>query len=291
MQLLQQRDFSDFFKDTFQFIKENGRHFFLNYFIINGIFLIISLVKNYFTGTGMSFPFLIDALYIIFLIFFSIINWAFVTVYMVLYNERGTDFNYKDIINSFKINAGKIIIFVLVSILLAIPSLIALSIVQFILTITVVGIVLLPIPYALILIWYSMAFYENMINNKRPVFDCFGYSFTLMSKKFWSVIGSVSLLLVIIIIFYIFLFSAIGMLGVFTALNTAEQYESALRFQQAFMSPLFLIVLSVLSVLTVTLQINHGIIYFSQKELFENIQAKKSIDEIGKLGEDSDLKF
>ena len=41
MQLYKSRDFSAFFADTFTFIKENGKHFFKHYLIINGVFLIV----------------------------------------------------------------------------------------------------------------------------------------------------------------------------------------------------------------------------------------------------------
>ena len=109
MELLQKRDFSTFFSDTFKFIEENWKHFFTNYFIINGIFLLLTLIKNYFDGIGYAFPALLETFYLLFTLFFGIINWTFVTIYMILYNSRRTDFDYMDIINSFRQNAGKII--------------------------------------------------------------------------------------------------------------------------------------------------------------------------------------
>lgn len=291
MQLLQRRTFSEFFSDTFKFLIENGKHFFLNYFIINGVFLIISLVKSYFTGTGSVFPFFVEGLYILFIFIFSIINWSFVTIYLILYNERGLDFNYQDIIQSFKQQIGKILIFILVCILIAIPLGIVVGLVGFVLTITVVGIALLPLLYAVAVLWISMAFYEYLYTN-RPVFDCLGYSFKLMSKKFWSANGSVALFLVVFMIFYIFIMGMAGMFDMFIDMNSpGKTLEATQNFQQTLMSPLYLVLITIISVLGVTLQVNQGIVYFSQKELLENIQANKSIDEIGNLGNENEVKF
>ena len=48
MELYKSRGFSEFFQDTFAFIKQNGKHFFREYFIINGIFLLVLAVLGYF---------------------------------------------------------------------------------------------------------------------------------------------------------------------------------------------------------------------------------------------------
>jgi len=48
MQLYKSRDFSAFFQDTFAFLKQNGKHYFKHYFIVNGIFLMILMVLGYF---------------------------------------------------------------------------------------------------------------------------------------------------------------------------------------------------------------------------------------------------
>ena len=48
MQLYKSRDFSAFFQDTFTFLKQNGKHYFKHFFIVNGIFLLILMVIGYF---------------------------------------------------------------------------------------------------------------------------------------------------------------------------------------------------------------------------------------------------
>jgi len=279
MQLLKQRDFSAFFSDTFLFIKENGKHFFTNYFIINGIFLIITLIKSYLDGQSTAMPFVFEMLYILFAIIFGVLNWTFVTVYMILYNERGLDFNYNDVLNYYKDNVGKIIIFILVSMLLIIPIVVVFYIAMFLVLITIVGPFLL---YAALIIWYALAFYEYLYTDKG-VFDCFGYSWKLFTKKFWSTTGSTALLYVIIFIVYGVALSFAGVFSSFLDMNSTDTLSNITAFQNAIQAPMTLVVLTFLSILMVIVQVSQGIIYFSQKEQLENISANDDIDQIGQI--------
>jgi len=279
MQLLKQRGFSEFFSDTFSFIKENGGHFFTNYFIINGIFLIIQLVKNYYVGQGVMLPLVFEMLYALLAMLFGALNWTFVTVYLILYNERNTNFNYKDVLNYYKDNIGKIIVFVLVSIVILIPTMIVFYIAFLLSIITIVG----PfIVYAAFVIWFSLAFYEYLYTNKG-IIDCYTYSWKLFTKKFWSTTGSTALMLVIILIIYGLALASTGIFSSFFEMNSNDPLGNMMIFKKAFSAPSTLIVITFISVLAVLLQISQGIIYFSQKELLENISANSDIDQIGKI--------
>ncbi len=281
MELLQKRGFSAFFSDTFRFIKENAAHFFTNYFIINGIFLLLSLVKNYFDGAGDSFPVIIELLFGLVSIAFAIINWTFVTIYMILYNEKKTDFDYQDIMNAYKEKIGKILIFMLASILVAIPVIIVFYIVMLLLAITIVGFVLIPLLYASLVLLFALALFEYL-NTDRNIFDCYTYAFKLFSKKFWATTGSTALLYLMIFVIYGFALGATGMVASFMELNTSDPEDMMVSIQTILASPSVLITLTLLSILMVVVQISQGIIYFSQKELLENISVKSTIDDIGR---------
>lgn len=281
MELLQKRDFSAFFSDTFRFITENGAHFFTNYFIINGAFLLLSLVKNYFDASGDSFPVVIELLFTLVSIAFAIINWTFVTIYMILYNEKKTDFDHHDIINSYKEKIGKILIFMLASIIIAIPVIIIFYLAIIILTVTIVGILLIPLLYAALVLLFSLALFEYL-NSNRNVFDCYSYAYKLFSKKFWATTGSTALLYLIIIVMYGFALGATGLIGSFIELNTGDPEDLIYGVERILTSPSVLMTLTLLSILMVVVQISQGIIYFSQKELLENISAKSTIDDIGR---------
>ncbi len=284
MELLQKRGFSAFFSDTFRFVQENGAHFFTNYFIINGIFLLLSLVKNYFDGTGDSLPVVFEMLFVLVGIAFGIINWTFVTIYMILYNEKKTDFDHHDIINSYKEKIGKILIFILASILVAIPVIIIFYIGILILAVTIVGILLIPLLYAALVLLFSLALFEYL-NTNRNVFDCYSYAYKLFFKKFWATTGSTALLYLMIMVIYGFALGATGMVASFMELNTSDPEDMMVSIQTIMSSPSVLITLTLLSILMVVVQISQGIIYFSQKELLENISAKSTIDDIGRNDE------
>ena len=68
-------------------------------------------------------------------------------------------------------------------------------------------------------------------------------------------------------------------------MNMDDPTSSILAIQSIFSSPTTLIMLTLLSVLMILVQISQGIIYYSQKELLENINAKRNIDSIGKVEE------
>ncbi len=279
MQLLQQRDFSDFFSDTFRFIKENGKHFFTNYFIINGIFLLIQLVKNYYVGQGVMLPVVFELLYALLAMLFGVLNWTFVTIYMLLYNEKGLNFDYKDVLNYYKENAGKIIVFLLVSIILAIPIMIVFYIVLLISIITIIGPFLV---YAALLLWFSLAFYEYLFTNKG-IIDSYTYALTLFTKKFWATTGSTALMFIMVMIVYGVVLGATGVFSDLVTMNSEDPFSMMTTMQNVFKAPATLIVFTFLSVLMVLLQISQGIIYFSQKELLENIATSNDIDQIGKI--------
>ncbi len=281
MELLKKRDFSAFFSDMVRFIQENGAHFFTNYFIINGIFLLLSLVKNYFDGSGDSLPIVFEMLFVLVNIAFGIINWTFVTIYMILYNEKKTDFDHHDIINAYKEKAGKILIFMLASILVAIPVVIVFYIAMLLLAVTIVGILLIPLLYAALVLFFSLALFEYL-NTGRNVFDCYSYAYKLFSKKFWATTSSTALLYLMVMVIYGFALGATGMISSFMELNTGDPEDLIFRAQSIMSSPTVLITLTLLSILMVVVQISQGIIYFSQKELLENISAISTIDDIGK---------
>lgn len=283
MQLLKVRGFSEFFTDTFQFIKENAAHFFLNYFIFNGIFLLLYFTFNYFNSGNIDIPIALMVVVGLLLFVFYIINLVFVPIYMILYNERGINFNHSDILNYMTQNVGKILIFILITLLMSIPLLIAAGVSFFILTITIVGILALPLLFAAFFLWFQMTLYEYLYA-KKEYFEALGYGFTLFTKKIWETTGSTALMYSIIMIVY---YLALGVTGVFSGIFSINftDPESAAGLETMFKSPLVLLIGTAVSILFSLISISQGIIYFSQKEFLEGINQKMSIEEIGKSEE------
>jgi len=312
MQLYKPRGFNEYFNDTFVFLKEHGKHYLKNYFIINGALLIILAVityylSQYYTNTVMggllggayqsSSP--IDAfanenfgafivlliVFILLAIILGVVSYAYTPIYFRLFEANdGENFETKDIINAYKKNIPKLILFIVFGILLAIPLGIAFGIIGFIMAITLVGIIGLPFLVAFGAGLYNMTLLEYL-DSKRNFWDSFGYAWTLITSKFWHVIGCMGIFYVITYIIQLglnLLQSTYGMANVLTQIepvdvDTLEPATNTVIFM------VFFFVLSFIVSITMSIinQVNQSIIYFSLKEDNEHINTKSTIDQIG----------
>ena len=310
MELYKSRDFSAFFQDTFAFIKQNGKHFFREYFIVNGIFLLVLAILGYFFTKfytdfifggildNQSTTFLDDyvndnlvlfvsllCLFVVVAIIAGVISYAFPFIYLKLYTHKGgRNFETRDILNSYKANVGKLISFVLSCILISIPMLILFFIVAFLLAITIIGFMAIPILVGAFMLFYSMALMEYLKENKS-IWSCFGYSWELIKSKFWPAVGSVGLFYLIIyivqniisIIPYFF-----GMASMFTTVEDVSTSTEELGATiTVIMLAVFFLTFFVSAILNNVVQLNQGIVYYSLKEEKENINTKSVIDQIG----------
>jgi hypothetical protein len=309
MQLYKSRDFSAFFQDTFAFLKQNGKHYFKHYFIINGIFLMILMVLGYFFtkfyselifgGILQSNPNAIDdymndnlGLFILLVFVFltvgliaGLISYAYTAIYLKLYiKNNGSNFNTKAIIDSYKANIGKLFVYLLCGLLIAFPILIVSGIAMFVLAITIIGFLLFPLVIGALSLFYNMTLMEY-IEDKKGIWDSFGHAWTLLTSKFWAAVGSVGLFFlmsyivqnVITLIPYIF-----GMASLFTTIDSGSiAPQDVGGTMMVIMLIVFFITFVVGSILNNIVQLNQGIVYYSLKEDQENINTKSIIDQIG----------
>ena len=312
MQLYKSRDFSSFFQDTFAFLKLNGKHYFKHFFIVNGFFLLILMVIGYFImefytdflfggvlqggnsntvvddylNENAGILILLAVIFIIVGLFAGLISFSYTAIYLKLYSENGgNNFDSQHIVQVYKQNIGKLFIFLLCSILLGIPIMIALGIGAFILIITIIGILLTPFLIGAFLLFYNLTLMEYLQHN-RGIWDSFGYAWTLMTKKFLAAVGSVGLFYlmayvvqnVIALIPYLF-----GMASLFTTINDGgnpNPQEVGGTFM-VIMLAVFFITFFVGTILNNITQLNQGIVFYSLKEENENINTKSVIDQIG----------
>jgi hypothetical protein len=309
MQLYKSRGFNEFFQDTFAFLKANGTHLYKHFFIINGIFLIILMVLGYFfmqfytdivfssfgnpnadsidnyMNENLGLFILLFILFLIVALVAGVISYAFVPIYLKLYNKtNGTNFSTQEIVNEYKANIGKIFIFLLCGFLLAIPMLVGTMISLFLLVITIIGILATPLVIAFVSLFYNMTLMEY-IENKRNIWDSFGYSWKLIFSKFWHAVGCVGIFFlisyivqnVIAMIPYIF-----GMASMFTTIEsnnvTPEDVVGSMTF---VMLLIFFLTFVVSTILNVVIQVNQGIVFYGLKEQTENTNTKSIIDQIG----------
>lgn len=311
MQLYKSRGFSEFFQDTFTFLKQNGKHYFKHFFIVNGIFILIlmvfgyfftkfytelifgsmgapydsSMMESYINDNGPLF-FVMLFLFIIVALASGIISYSYTPIYLKLYSDKGgRTFSTKDIVDVYKDKIGPIFLFLIMSILIGFLLLIPLGIVMFILVITLIGILLVPFAIAAVSLFYSCTLMEYL-EGKRELMDSYGYAWKLISSKFLPSIGSVGLFYlmsyvvqnVITMIPYMF-----GMVSFMTTIEEGGQPDAGEvgSFMTFMMLLVFLLSFLLGTILNSIVQLNQGVVFYSLKEDNENINTQSEIDLIG----------
>ncbi|RAR49099.1 hypothetical protein [Flavobacterium lacus] len=311
-QLFKKRNFSDYISDTFTFFKVTGKHFFKNYFIINGTLLIMLMVLSYFVfkvyfemifaNIGSSAPnFLEDyfnnnigliigvfLVFFLLIMFISLINYAFPVIYMNLYDrKKGSDFETKEIIAELKSKFGKIVVFFLVIFLLSITAGLIIMGLIIALMFVLIGFVLAIIFIPAILALVQLSFYEYM-NSEIGVFDALGKGFEKLKQNFWPIVGS-TVVMYFIIQIVVSIFSLvpyiIGIASMFTSLDNGNSQEETLSFVSIMMVLFMCLTLLFSYILNNLLVVNNGIIYYSLREQNEN---RNTINDIDLIGTDSE---
>ncbi|MDD3686405.1 MAG: hypothetical protein PHE56_06525 [Bacteroidales bacterium] len=301
MQLLKRRTFNDYFSDSFGFIKENGGHFFKNYFIIASVPMALVILfyyfylqsvfnleglgrgyassfENYFTSNPLVFVLAIIIFIFVFTVF-ALVQYAYTPIYMNLYLKKGTDFTFKEIMGSiFKENLGKLLGFFFFSILLAIPVYFAVGVISLILIITIVGWI---IPIIVMMLWYNMALFA-FIDGEKGLWDSFNYAWKLIFRNFWKNVGAVTIFTVIIA------FISFGFSMLMNIISGAATFTVGINGGSTVLVIIMLITTAITQIVSIFLQmliqIMNGIVYYSSVEELENKSGMTEIDKIG-LGE------
>ncbi|WP_046755717.1 hypothetical protein [Kordia jejudonensis] len=312
-QLYKSRDFGAYFQDTFTFLKLNAKHFFKNFFIVNGIFLLIlvtmwyyfykvyedivingmllnrdsSAITTYFDENLVSIV-IYGSLGLFLLIIVSVFNYAYVPIYFKLYDKhRGQNFDSKEIFDELKANIAKLIIFILACIPVGIVTLIAAMIVGFVISITIIGIPFLLFLGAIIALFFHATLMEY-INTDKGVFECFSYGFNMCFQKFFHAMGAIVVFFIIIFVFQMIVGIIQMVITTILGITSLSDPNAAYQFTEENWSFQFILLLifqlfSYLINLTTSAisQMNQAIIYYSLKEEKENIHTQSTIDEIG----------
>ena len=310
MQLYKSRGFGEFFQDTFSFIRQNGGHLYKNFFIVNGIFILILMVLMYFFSkfyTDVVFGGLVnnnpnaldnylnDNIGVMTLFFFlfivlglisAAVSYSYIPIYLKLYAKNNDKtFNASDIINEYKANIGKILVFIIFAIIVAIPIFIVAGITSLILAITFIGILLIPLVIGAVSLLYQGTLMEY-IEHKKSIWTSFGYSWQLMGSKFWAAIGSAGLFFLMsyiaqnVIALIPYFFFIVDMLTSIET-NTNPDPQEIGKSLSLIMIVIFMLTYFVSTVLGIIVQANQGIVFYSLKEEQENINTKSDIDLIG----------
>jgi hypothetical protein len=224
---------------------------------------------------------LIVALAVIFIVMtiFGIIQYSFTPIYMKLYLTKGTEFDYKDILNvMFKEKIGKIIVYFLFTMLISVPVFIVLGLATLILLITIVGWI---IPVIVMGLWFNLALF-TYLDGEKGIWESFQYAWKLIFKNFWKTVGAVTIF-TIVIGFISFGVSMIMNLisGTATIAVGFDGYNSAIMIIMLITTAITQIVSIFLQMLMQTM---NSIVYYGCVEDLENKSSLLEIDKIG-LGE------
>jgi hypothetical protein len=312
-ELYKKRDLSANFSDTIAFFKTFGKHYFKNYFVINGIFLMVLVVLIYliskvymeliFSGIVnnqnnsnylmayfdnnmvlIAVGFIITFLFIVIL---SMLNISFPVIYFKLFEKtNGDTFSTQEIISGLKSTIGKMIVFLLGSIFILLPLAIIVFGILVVLCMILIGIPLLFIVGPAFISWISLSYYEYVLKDVG-YFTALSNGFNLVKQQFWTTVGTTFLMMILIQIIQGFITMipyVISMIWMFTSTKNLQETNS----QTETLSTMGILI-AVIMVFSVLLSyifnnfilVNQGLIYFGLQEENENHTTKSQIDLIG----------
>lgn len=311
-ELYKKRDLSANFSDTIAFFKTFGKHYFKNYFIINGIFLMVLVVLIYFISkiymevlfsgiTNMqnnpnylmayfnnNIALIVGGFIVTFLliVILSMLNISYPIIYLKLLETNDTDFSMQEIGSGLKNNIGKMIVFVLGSLFVILPlAMIVFGILAF-LCLILIGIPLIIIVGSAFMSWITLSYYEY-IRKDVGYFSALINGFGLVKQKFWVIVGTTFLMMLLVQIIQGFITMipyVISMIWMFVSTqNLQEPTSQADTFSTMGILFAVIMVFSVLLsyIFNNFILVNQGLIYYGLQEENENNSTKSQIDLIG----------
>jgi hypothetical protein len=309
-ELYKERDLSANLSDTITFFKSFGKHFFKNFFIINGIFLMILMVliyfiskiymevlfsgannlnnnPNYFSNYISENITLVVGGFItaiIVIAILSMLNITFPIVYLKLFEkENNTNFSTQDISKELRKNVGKMFVFLLGITCIIMPLAFIVFGILVLLCFILIGFPLLIILGIAFFSWVMLSYHDYILNDVG-FFKALSNGYYLLRLKFWTIVGTTFLMLMLIqiiqgiitIIPYLF---TIGSMFVTTQdVNSQTDNYSSLGIIMAVIMVLSVLISYIFNNFIV---INQGLIYYSLHEDAENSSTNNQIDLIG----------
>ncbi|MES2544329.1 MAG: hypothetical protein V4548_05550 [Bacteroidota bacterium] len=307
-ELFTKRDFSAYFSDTVTFFKLYGKNYFKNYFIINGIFLMILIILIYFISKvyaeilmggntlNQNSSYLMDyfnnnfglvigiiIVFTLLITILSILNITYPIVYLGLIEKKGnTDFDVKELITALKQNIGRMFLFLLGIIFIITPLMMLVFALLIALCFIIIGFPLILIVLPAFMSWIALSYYEFIIKRVN-FFTALGNGLKLLKLQFWTIVGTTFIMLMLVQILQGFITMVPYMVGLFTMFTstTGMNSEDNMATMAMLMSAL-MVVSTVLSYFFNNfLIVNQGLIYYSLREENEETKSISQIDLIG----------
>jgi len=318
MQFYKKRDFGTLVSDTFQFFKLYGKNYFKNYFLINGIFIIILIAlfsfgyrefflqlfagntggesyyfEQYFEDNIGLLIFLVVAIFVI-AVAVSILAYSFPVFYLkrISQNENAI-IKSDEILSDVKQNLTRIFKLALGLIFIITPAFVVLFSISFVLMIVVIGIFLLLflLPVCANVVNFLMYDY---LTTKKGFFDSLSYSiraqfsYGTMNEKspFWKYWGT-TLIIYVIIYIVTLIFTYLPMIIFFGASYTIPSASSGIG-QNPYEGTMGIVILAIYGIsmlvsftLINVLYVSSGLMYYDNRtDLHQQVDILE-IDSIG----------
>ena len=312
-ELYKKRDLGANFSDTITFFKSFGKHFFKNFFIINGVFLMILVVLIYFiskvymealfSGMGTfnnnsnylvnyfsnNFFLIISGFIILFIliVILSMLNISYPIIYLKLFEKKNSDdFSTQEIISGLKGIIGKMILFLFGSFFIIMPLMFIVFGIIILLCFILIGIPLFFISIPALFSWILLSYYEFILKDVG-FFTALSNGFRMVKQQFWVIIGTTFLMMMLVQIIQGFITMIPYLISISWMLVSTENLEGGVG-QSENLSTMG-IIMAVIMVFSVLLSyifnnfiiISQGLIYYSLQEEKENFSIKNQIDLIG----------
>ncbi|MGB0883620.1 MAG: hypothetical protein ACPG4W_05820 [Flavobacteriales bacterium] len=295
MQLLKTRHFSAYFSDTFSFFRANFHHLIATFSRVLWPFLLIQGFAMFYQNEmsleslnsfdqfdAFSNLGLATILYYVSSILLSVFSYSFMPLYMQLHLRKGAgNFDHLDIWEGLKAQSTRITYLILALILVAIPAYITLGIVVLISLITIFGFfIIIGFTYS----YFQLLWFHHLNHNEHNPFDSLGETFKHYKDNFWAIVGSTTILLFVFIAVFTSLFLA-GTIFVtnidFSDLdpNFINPEELIEKFTTTHYVIFQIALYALMFYVSLILQIQQGLVYYSSQENQHNTSLNESIDQ------------
>lgn len=309
-QLYKKRNFSDYISDTIAFFKTYGKHFFKNYLLINGVFLLVlcflmyfifkvyfevifssigSPNSDYFTQYFNSNAFLFIGTLVVFVlltIILSMLNVAYPVLYLqFIAKNPNANFTTKEILSELTKNIGRLLLFLLGLVFIVCPLIMFAFVLLFLMVFILIGIPLLFVAVPAVMAWINLSFYDYL-TEKTSFFTAFKNGFKMLKQQFWTIVGTTFIVLLLIQIIQGVVTMVpyfIGIIYFFSSGETALQNpnEEGLAALGIFGAVIMILAILMSYFFNNLIIVNQGIIYYSLREENESTSLISDIDLIG----------
>lgn len=307
MQFYKKRDFGELITDTFNFVREYGKNYFKNFFILNGgitLLLLIVIVLGYgelfqqmFSSNleGQQFYYeqyfsenqgvFIGVTLLAFLLGYLLmmITYSFPVLYMRRLSKNPSEhISSEQMMNDIKGIGGKFFIFSLGLLFIIIPLSVILFLISTALMLLLIGFFLILIIFPIILNIINLALFEYY-HTQSGFFNALGFAIrTQFSNNFFKYLGSI-IIIYLVITTITSIFSLIPMLAIVTGgyILPVDTVLEGNMVAQAFYAAIYILYFFANLILSNIIYINAGFIYYDAKKEFHQEVQMSEIESLG----------